>query len=314
MREIKLAICYEPPAEGSSADLLDILEQAEFLRNNIKNCDITLLPYKGDTAGYIKKLNTMDLAWNLFETFHGREERQHLGAALLELAGVRYTGTPLDTLAVCADKRRVKTFLRGAGLPTPAMYPGVFKRCVWIVKPSSLHGSVGITDQSVLSPSSEAELAAVIDSRPELALFAEEYIDGDEYSATILELDGAPRTIAVARMDFIGYPEGKPKILGFDAKWDEGSSDYRRTVRSFDVNPALADIIKDMADKTSRVMGLAGFARIDFRVDSGGTPWIIDVNPNPGIGEDAGFIAACRHAGMSVSGCLEAVVKAALKE
>ena len=58
--------------------------------------------------------------------------------------------------------------------------------------------------------------------------------------------------------------------------------------------------------------GLSGYARVDFRVDAAGKPWVLEVNANPCIAADAGFIAAAHRAGIALEQVVEHIVQAAL--
>ena len=76
----------------------------------------------------------------------------------------------------------------------------------------------------------------------------------------------------MAEMTFADWPEGKPRIVGYGAKWDEQSSGYRHTVRRFGVEkdePALAEKLKSACEKIWGLFHLTGFVRVDFRVRSG---------------------------------------------
>ncbi|MDR2870301.1 MAG: ATP-grasp domain-containing protein [Deferribacteraceae bacterium] len=314
-RKISVGICYEPPAAGSGADMQDILTQAAFLQQHIPY-PTKLVTYTGDVPAFLHNLKGIDIAWNLFESFNGLEEQQYLGAALLELAKIPYTGTKANVLSFCADKRIVRAILAARGIKVPQGYilgelinPPQDSR--WILKPAKLHGSVGIGDASIVTGVELATTVWTINKNdPSLDIFAEEYIDGDEYSVTLLHTADGFTAIAVAQMQFINYPPDKPRILGYEAKWNEDSADYAQTVRSFEVDKALARKLATIAEDAARALELSGFARIDFRVSADGTAYVIDVNPNPGLGEDSGFVAACVHSGRSIGESLAAIIDA----
>ena len=90
-------------------------------------------------------------------------------------------------------------------------------------------------------------------------------------------------------------------MVGYRAKWDEGSYEYHHTPRRFDFPAAdvpLLDGLRDLARRCWPLFGLAGYARVDFRVDAAGRPWILEINTNPCIAPDAGFTAALAQAGI----------------
>jgi D-alanine-D-alanine ligase len=58
--------------------------------------------------------------------------------------------------------------------------------------------------------------------------------------------------------------------------------------------------------------GLRGYARVDFRVDQEGNPWILEINANPCLSPDAGFAAALERAGISFPQAVERLLDDAL--
>ena len=127
------------------------------------------------------------------------------------------------------------------------------------------------------------------------ACYAEQYIDGREFNLSVLASPQGPQVLPPAEIDFSGFPPGKPRLVGYRAKWEEGSFEFQHTPRRFDF-PAedgpLLDRLRDLALGSWRVFGLRGYGRVDFRVDEAGHPWVLETNTNPCLSPDAGFYAA----------------------
>jgi D-alanine-D-alanine ligase len=113
-------------------------------------------------------------------------------------------------------------------------------------------------------------------------------------------------------MKFESWLEGRPRIVGYAAKWDEGSPDSAQTVRVFGTEPALDRELSDLARRTWSLLGLRGFARIDFRIDADGAPMILEVNPNPCLDPHSGFAAAAAQANLSYAECVDLILRAAV--
>ena len=125
--------------------------------------------------------------------------------------------------------------------------------------------------------------------------FAEAYIDGREFNLSLLASKAGPQVLPPAEIRFEDYPEGKTRIVGYRAKWHESSFEYLHTVRSFEFPPEddeLLSRLKDLAVRCWSLFDLRGYARVDFRVDRDGRPWVLEVNVNPCLSPDAGFFAA----------------------
>jgi D-alanine-D-alanine ligase len=143
--------------------------------------------------------------------------------------------------------------------------------------------------------------------------FAEQFIDGREFNVAVLEVDRKPHVLPVAEMKFVDFPRGKPKIVGYAAKWDEAAPEYHATQRSFATLPSAEySAIVDVVLKCWHAFRLRGYARIDLRMDANGVPWVLEVNANPCLSPDAGFAAAVVQAGMAPAQALEHIVTAAM--
>jgi len=108
-----------------------------------------------------------------------------------------------------------------------------------------------------------------------------------------------PETLPPAEIEFTSFPAGKPRIVGYRAKWREDEFEYHHTPRRFDFPASdgpLLDRIGGLARECWMRFGLRGWARVDFRVDAAGEPWILEINANPCISPDAGFAAALDRA------------------
>lgn len=106
-----------------------------------------------------------------------------------------------------------------------------------------------------------------------------------------------------------------PAILGYAAKWHGESEAYAASVRSFDLdgsNAPTAEMVRAGLDCWA-LFGLEGYARVDFRVSDRGEIFVIDVNPNPCIAPDSGFVAAARMTGLTHGDLVRAIVADALR-
>jgi len=260
-----------------------------------------------------------DCIFNLVESLAGNGRLVHIVPAVLEAAALRFTGSGADAFMLSSHKLVAKEWLRNHGLFTPDWFgPGAAARrgdTHWIVKSVWEHASFGLDDGCVVAGAKAAE-ARMRQAAGEYGgdWFAERYIDGREFNVAVLEIDGRPKVLPIAEMTFVGFPEGKPRIVGYAAKWDETAPEYRGTLRDFGT-PTESDrrTLTAAALDCWRAFGLAGYARVDFRMDGKGVPWVLEVNANPCLSADAGFVAAAAEAGISQTGIIEAVLAAALK-
>jgi D-alanine-D-alanine ligase len=324
-----VAILHQFVPPDASADERDVLVQVDSISEALTELghSISVLPSTLDLSVVALQLKDQrpDVVFNLVESLGGTDALQCLVPLLVESLGLRITGSSGAAIIDSGRKRFAKALLRAAGLPTPAAFdisslehstkdfvPGHY-----ILKPDLEHASLGMTDADVVDADSAdslrrdlAKKASTFD-RP---LFAEAYIDGREFNLSLLETAAGVRVLPPAEIQFVDFPEGKPKIVGSAAKWDEASFEYTATVRSFEQLPGdgpLINTLSRMATDCWRVLNLRGYARVDFRVDPEGRPFILEANANPCLSPDAGFAAAAAQAGLIYSQVVQHILEAA---
>jgi D-alanine-D-alanine ligase len=232
--------------------------------------------------------------------------------ALLESLGLPFTGCSAAALALSSDKPLAKRLLASAGLPTPAAFAPQTSTGRWIVKSVWEHASLGLDDAAIVP--AERVAPTIERRRAELGgdWFAEEFVPGRELNVALLAEPAGPRVLPVAEIRFDAFAADKPRIVGYAAKWDVESFEYRNTPRSFAVEPEIAERLRRLALDCWALFRLEGYARVDFRVDVRGAPWILEVNANPCLSPDAGFAAALLEAGIGYEAAVAAVIDDAL--
>jgi D-alanine-D-alanine ligase len=283
-----------------------------------------------------------DVVFNLVESLSGTDRLAPAVPLLLDALGIPYTGVPTEPLLVSSGKLTGKRALQRAGLPTapwfaalPAGWQGLGLPAAGrgnasgrshtatlaplIIKAVWEHASFCLDDDAIVAPSSDEELDALLTGRLTATRqphFAEPYVAGREFNLSLLCGEDGPQVLPPAEIDFAAFPAGKPRIVGYRAKWDEDAFEFVHTPRRFDFphsDTPLLDTLSDLARRCWEHLGLRGYARVDFRVDEQGTPWILEVNANPCLSPDAGFAAALERAGITFASAVDRLLADAVQ-
>ncbi len=304
-----------PDAPPVERDTLVQVEEVEAALRQL-GYRVTCLPL-GLDLGRLRSLRALAPAVvvNLVEAIGGEGRLLHLAAEVLDTMEIDYTGAPSTALYTTTNKLLAKALMRGAGLPTPDLWaPGA--QGLFIVKSVHEDASIGL-DGGAVVPADEVP-ARIAAQRRRLAgaWFAERFIDGREFNLSLLESEGGPELLPIAEMEFLGFPDEELRIIGYEAKWDPTSAVYHSTPRTFEPQSGdgpLRDRMAALALAAWDLFGLAGYARVDFRVDRQGQPWLLEVNANPCLSRDAGYVAAAGEAGLSQLELVRRIVAAALR-
>ena len=312
-----VVILHEVPAADARPDDQDALVQVAEVHAALKalGYSVDVLATSLDFAALLAELDRLRPAciFNLVESLGGSDRLITLVPSLLATAGVPFTAIFLSTNKIAA-----KRWMRAYDIATPDWLDNGSDEPAgdgrWIVKSVWEHASLGIDAHSVVHGRRELE-TRLRERRSAFGgeWFAERYIAGREFNIAILELDGKPRVLPIAEIRFDNFPANLPKIVGYAAKWDPRATEYHDTPRFF---PGLTSAEQQQLESLARqcwdLFGMRGYARVDVRMDSQGKAWTLEVNANPCLSGDAGFVAAATQAGLSFGQVIDAVLHASL--
>jgi D-alanine-D-alanine ligase len=248
-----------------------------------------------------------DVVFNLCESVYGNSCLEMNMPALLDLFRIPYTGSSPLTLGLCQNKGKVKDILQSQGILTPRYK--IFDRATGpvkgnifpiIVKPLHEDGSLGITRESVVfnDETLGKQIQYVIEQHQQPAL-VEEFINGRELNVGLIETDGKLGVLPASEIDYSEFPEGVPKICGYEAKWVTESTEYQKSkpVCPASLEWVMKKRLEHIAIRVFKLFECRDYARVDFRIDRDGKIYVLEVNPNPDISPQSGMTRALKAQG-----------------
>jgi D-alanine-D-alanine ligase len=206
--------------------------------------------------------------------------------------------------------------LRPTTLSSGAAETAVARKSTWIIKGVWEQASRNLDEDAILADVDEPTVRAELERRAaRLArpCYAEAFVAGREFNVSVLDGREGAEVLPPAEIDFSAFPPEKPQIVGYRAKWQVDSFEYQNTPRRFDFpvadGPLLAQL-RSLSLACWRHFGLRGYARVDFRVNRDGRPWILEINTNPCLSPDAGFAAAVQQSGLPFETAIQRILDA----
>jgi D-alanine-D-alanine ligase len=306
---VKVVVLHTAEAQDPPAD--PVLQQ---IRASLASAGhaVSLLAVGSEVESVVAGLRAAspDLVFNLAESFGGKSALESNVAALLNLLGLRYTGSSPAGLLLAGDKSLTKKILRLHDIRSPefaTLYRGALD---WagdlafplIVKPPQEDASIGITSSSVVRDLKE--LFGKIDemqSQFQAPVLVEEFVDGREFYVGVLG-NVQPEALPVIELDFSAMPAGLPRIASWEAKWGtdgQGAGEEFAGTKSVFPDGMADDLVARMqqvAVACFQALRLRDYARIDLRVTDGGDVYVIEVNPNPYLERESEFARAAAQA------------------
>lgn len=339
-QEAKILVCYNSPVsvfsiyngkpDSNSFDKKDLSEYsfAEQIDEVAKILSeefsvVETFAVDKNIKSFIYKLQDFapDAVVNFIESVEGITNYEYCVAGLFELLNIEFTGNTAATLGNCLNKERTKVILSSYGIPTPrfiTLEPHTkissknFKlNFPVIMKLDEEDASIGISEFSVVKNFSQLRkhfnfLSETYNKK----ILVEEFIDGREINVAILN----GKVLPLSEIDFTGLSEDLPKIVTYEGKWIEESEyfKYTKPICPAKLNKQLKSKIEKVALKAYSIMNCRDYARVDVRLSKENIPYVIEVNPNPDISPDSGFVRAAKAAGLSYSELLKTITSFAL--
>jgi D-alanine-D-alanine ligase len=319
-----ILVAHNAVAAADDPSTRDVLAQVGFVT---KALDDLHVPYRilavGDGGVDAASLRGAGAVFNLVESPPGLPSFQVEAAAAFERLNLKVTGSSADAIRATTDKDGTRRTLAEHGVETAPgglldpEHPGILDRVPppWILKPAHEDASLGLDDDAVTSDRAQAvvrarKLQQLFNGQPVLV---EHLLPGREFNISVLAEGDGFSVLPPAEMTYVDYPPDRPRILGWEAKWDQGSFAYRNTVRVFlnGTEWPLRNRLDEVAAAAWSACGLSGYARVDIRLDEEGEPCVLEVNANPCISADAGFAAAASKAGLTPTDVVRRILAAA---
>jgi D-alanine-D-alanine ligase len=241
----------------------------------------------------------------VFLALHGGAGENGRLQAMLDLAGLAYTGSNHIASAAAMDKDLSKRLFRSAGVPTadwkmaPVTIADIESAFGWpvVVKPSKQGSTVGLT---VVRNSADLAAAITVAASFDDEVMVEKFIAGREFTVGVL--DGAPLPV--------GEIIAPGEIFDYQAKYQVGGA---REVFPADLPAADAAQLQEYALRAHRVLKLGAYSRIDFRRDANGGFWCLEANSLPGMTATSLLPQAAKVAGIDFPELLERICKGAVR-
>jgi D-alanine-D-alanine ligase len=255
------------------------------------------------TLGTLPEIRAADV---VFLALHGGQGEDGTIQSLLDMIGVRYTGSGHLGSALAMDKDLSKHLFRAAGVGTadwmmaPASAETVRSTLGFpvIVKPSKQGSTVGLT--LVRDP---GDLAGAIAEalRYDDEVMIERFIPGRELTVGILGGEALP----------VGEIIPKHELYDYECKYTAGMA---REVFPADLTAEATAEVQRQAALAFRALKLRGYARIDFRMSPEGAFFCLEANTLPGMTELSLIPQAAAAAGIPFPKFCERVVELAMRD
>ena len=267
----------------------------------------------------------LDLAFNLCDDGFRNDSllEAHI-PAVMDILQIPYTGSNPATLATCVNKARTKEILSFHNIATPEFQ--VFYssqesldknlRFPLIVKPLHEDASIGLREESVVNNTADLKerIDFVLGSYKQPAL-VERFIAGREIYVGILGHKENLMVLPISEIVFADKLTPTAKICSYEAKWLPESEQYQSSPVDCPakLDAPLRQKLIEIAKKAYTLLQCQDYGRVDFRIDNSGRPYVLEVNPNPDISEDAGLSKMAKVYGMDYDELIEKILSSALE-
>jgi D-alanine-D-alanine ligase len=254
-----------------------------------------------------------------FIALHGRDGEDGTIQELLEVMGIRYTGSGVSACIRAADKVLAKHAMRDRGIPTPDFYsfsetafralgaaqalPAIEDRLRFpiVVKPASQGSALGIKFARTPADVPQALVAAFSYDRK---VMLERHVEGRDLAISIIDDGAMPRALPIV--------EAVPReedFYDFEARYEIGRTAF---VCPAELDDAVSTQAGELALEVYGLLGLSAFGRVDLMLDSSsGELFVLEADPVPGLTETSLLPQAADAAGIGFDELVARILMAA---
>jgi D-alanine-D-alanine ligase len=239
----------------------------------------------------------------VFLALHGGAGEDGRIQAVLDLAGMAYTGSNHIASAAAMDKDLAKRLFRSVGVPTPdwlmapAAGDAVGTALGWpvVVKPNKQGSTVGLR---VVREAAQLQSAVDQALRFDDEVMIERFIAGREFTVGVLDGTALP----------VGEIIAPGEVFDYESKYQAGGA---REIFPADIPTAESALLQDYALRVHRVLKLGAYSRSDFRRDAAGEFWCLEANSLPGMTATSLLPQAAKAAGIDFPELLDRICRGA---
>ncbi len=333
MRKLRvLALMHEdlvPPDDPGDVDLATVEWKTEFdVTTTLRDMghEVRVVGVRNELEVIQKAVEEFKphIAFNLLEEFNGFGSFDHNVVSYLELVGVPYTGCNPRGLVLTRDKGWSKKILTYHGILCPEFVVFSLGRVVkWaneipfpvIVKSISEEASLGISQASIVDDAEKLEeRVKFIHESVKSSAIVEQFIEGRELYVGVLG-NKQLQVFPVWELILENLPDDVHRVATERVKWSvKYQKKYGITSREAQgLTKSMTNKIQRLAKRVYRILGLNGYARLDFRLDKDGKLYILEANPNAQIAFGEDLAESAEHAGMSYEKLLQRVLNLGLR-
>jgi D-alanine-D-alanine ligase len=260
---------------------------------------------RGRAIAFVPSTSDIRSADVVFLALHGGAGEDGRLQAMLDLAGLAYTGSNHIASAAAMDKDLSKRLFLSIGVPTadwmmaPVEAAVVEKALGWpvVVKPSKQGSTVGLT---VVRQAVDLATAIQVAQSFDDEVMVEKFIAGREFTIGVLDGVALP----------VGEIIAPGEIFDYQSKYQVGGA---REIFPADLPAAGSALLQEYALRAHRVLKLGAYSRVDFRRDASGGFWCLEANSLPGMTATSLLPQAAKIAGISFPELLERICKGAIR-
>ena len=318
----KVVVLHNKISDNPTTDELDVLDQVKDVNEALIQLgyETVIVPFSFDLPKAIEaiKAENPKFVFNLVEGIDNDGQLITVAPAILDYLKIPYTGCTKEAMFITSNKVLTKKMMKANGIPTAEWVTtdgakdNVFlDNERYIVKATWEDASIGLDEDAVVSPTSKEDLISLIKAKNEkykIEFFAERYIHGRDFTVSMV----AGKQMPICEVTFFGYyDDDKVRVFDYNAKWVKDTPEYDNTDIEFEFE-GLDSVISKMhkiADECWEIFNLNGYARVDFRVDEAGVPFVLEINPNPCISKGIMFDKMMREGNVNYVDGIKAIIE-----